>query len=100
MSHYYSHVLQVTGFSLICFPSCDQKRPAFPATCPCIDRQQSVFILYSVQTGSLVRTVATLNAADFPLLSVYWIPAGDSNATKKTICMILQPGSITPVVEM
>lgn len=32
-----------------------------------------------------MRTVATLNSADFPLLSVRWIPAEDYAATKETV---------------
>lgn len=60
------------------------KAVGFPAISARSDRERSVFIVDSVQTGSSVLlTAATLNSAAFPSLSVCGAHAEDCAATEK-----------------
>lgn len=65
MSHYYSRVLRVRAFSLVCFPSCDQRRPAFPAARPGVEGSGACFCCSLCRRGA--RCVQwLLDAAGFP----------------------------------
>ncbi len=66
------------------FPRLRSKACSFRAVCPRSEGERCVFILYSVQADGSLPTVATLNCAHFPLLSVYWRPAEDYTSTTKT----------------